>query len=87
MRSGRCGRQSGLKGGRKIRIDHAKVRELREQGLKYREIAGADGDFNTERGPDPGGAAESEALTQPSRPPTGGTAHSPTSSPNPFVLR
>jgi hypothetical protein len=31
--------KAGLKGGRKIRIDHAKVRELREQGLKYREIA------------------------------------------------
>jgi DNA invertase Pin-like site-specific DNA recombinase len=30
---------AGLKGGRKIRIDHAKVRELRAQGLKYREIA------------------------------------------------
>ena len=30
---------AGLKGGRKIRIDHAKVRVLREQGLKWREIA------------------------------------------------
>ena len=30
---------AGLKGGRKMRIDHAKVRELRAQGLKYREIA------------------------------------------------
>jgi hypothetical protein len=31
--------KAGLKGGRKVRIDHAKVRELRAQGLKYREIA------------------------------------------------
>jgi hypothetical protein len=31
--------KAGLKGGRKIRIDHAKVRELRAQGFKYREIA------------------------------------------------
>jgi DNA invertase Pin-like site-specific DNA recombinase len=30
---------AGIQGGRPVRIDHAKVRELREQGLKYREIA------------------------------------------------
>jgi DNA invertase Pin-like site-specific DNA recombinase len=31
---------AGLQGGAPIRIDHARVRELRELGLKYREIAG-----------------------------------------------
>jgi DNA invertase Pin-like site-specific DNA recombinase len=30
---------AGIQGGRPVRIDHAKVRKLREQGLKYREIA------------------------------------------------
>jgi DNA invertase Pin-like site-specific DNA recombinase len=30
---------AGIQGGRPVRIDHAKVRELRAQGLKYREIA------------------------------------------------
>jgi hypothetical protein len=30
---------AGLQGGAPIRIDHAKVRELRAHGLKYREIA------------------------------------------------
>jgi hypothetical protein len=31
--------QAGLQGGAPIRIDHAKVRALGAQGLKYREIA------------------------------------------------
>jgi DNA invertase Pin-like site-specific DNA recombinase len=31
---------AGIQGGAPVRIDHAKVRELRAQGLKYREIAG-----------------------------------------------
>lgn len=31
--------KAGLEGGAPVRIDHAKVRELRVQGLKYREIA------------------------------------------------
>ena len=31
--------QAGLKGGRKIRIDHEKVKALRGTGLLYREIA------------------------------------------------
>jgi DNA invertase Pin-like site-specific DNA recombinase len=31
--------QAGVQGGAPIRIDHEKVRELRAQGLKYREIA------------------------------------------------
>ena len=31
---------AGLQGGAPIRIDYDKVRELRAQGLKYREIAG-----------------------------------------------
>jgi hypothetical protein len=31
--------KTGLKGGRKIRINHEKVRALRAQGLKYRGIA------------------------------------------------
>ena len=31
--------QAGLQGGAPIRIDHEKVRALRAQGLKYREIA------------------------------------------------
>ena len=30
---------AGIQGGAPRRIDHAKVRALREQGLKYREIA------------------------------------------------
>jgi predicted transcriptional regulator len=30
---------AGLPGGAPIRFDHGKVRELRERGLKYREIA------------------------------------------------
>jgi DNA invertase Pin-like site-specific DNA recombinase len=30
---------AGIQGGRPTVIDHAKVRALREQGLKYREIA------------------------------------------------
>jgi hypothetical protein len=31
--------EAGIQGGRPIRIDHDKVRELRAQGLKHREIA------------------------------------------------
>jgi DNA invertase Pin-like site-specific DNA recombinase len=30
---------AGIQGGAPVRIDHEKVKELREQGLKYREIA------------------------------------------------
>jgi DNA invertase Pin-like site-specific DNA recombinase len=30
---------AGLQGGAPVRIDHEQVRALREQGLKYREIA------------------------------------------------
>jgi DNA invertase Pin-like site-specific DNA recombinase len=31
--------KAGLEGGAPIRIDHEKVKELRAQGSKYREIA------------------------------------------------
>ena len=31
--------QAGVKGGKPRTIDHERVRELRKQGLKYREIA------------------------------------------------
>jgi len=47
---------AGLPGGAPIRFDHGKVRELRERGLKYREIAAELGDLDAERGQDSEGA-------------------------------